>query len=184
MSEFLSPRHEKHEDPAPYGERKVQAEHAPKSPEHERNTQEIDQIIKKIEHHAKPSAEINKQHVEAKPDHEDHIRLASAHIKSHSAKQAIQRVQKQLSPPERQFSRIVHNKTVDTISEVAGNTVARPSGLLLGGIFSLLGSIAVIVICRFYGYEYNYLIGSICFIGGFFLGLLFELLLRGKRRIS
>ena len=55
-------------------------------------------------------------------------------------------------------------------------------GLLWGGSFSLIASLAVLWVARFYGYEYNFLIGAGAFIIGFFLGLLIESLVYILRR--
>ena len=48
----------------------------------------------------------------------------------------------------------------------------------------MIGSLGVLYVCKHYGYEYNFMIGMACFVGGFFLGLIFELLYRMFRRQS
>ena len=98
--------------------------------------------------------------------------------KARSATQTLDKVRKQLNTPERQFSKLLHNKIVEIISDIIGTTFARPSGLLFGGIFSLAGSLALLIICRFYGYEYSYSLGLACLAGGFIAGLLIEIIYR------
>lgn len=178
MSEHLPHNHEAPDNgekqPNPYGERTVHHEAPAHQPEHGRNRHEIEELIKKVEHEATRSGEVQK-HIEN--SRSEHDRDAGAHIKAHaSPRQALKSVQRQLSMPERQLSKIIHNPTVETISDATGATIARPSGLLVGGVFSLLASIGVLFVCRFYGYEYNYGIGLMFLVGGFALGLLLEML--------
>jgi hypothetical protein len=94
----------------------------------------------------------------------------------------MKRVQKQLPPTQRTLSKIIHNPAVDAVSTVAGETVARPSGLLSGALFSIIANLLIIGICRYYGYEYNYLIGLLGFVGGFVVGLFVELVYRATTK--
>lgn len=153
------------------------------SADHEQPThtdESIKKITKKIETHARASAEIDRH---LKHDQLDD-RPASYHspYKGYVASQTLIKAQKQLNTTERQFSKIVHNKNVETASDIVGNTIARPSGLLLGGFLSLIASVTVLIICRFYGYEYNFLIGMVCFIGGFAAGLIIELIIKTTQK--
>jgi hypothetical protein len=187
MSERAPQHHEQHEqEKAPYGEHHPKPEQSA-SVQHEStpNKQEtIDHLLKKIEkearstHELAKAPEITSSHEHAAPGH------VGTHLKSHGhgSRHTLRSVQKELKGPERAFSKFIHNEAVDNISAVAGATVARPTGLLLGGVFSVIASIAVLVICRFYGYEYNYTIGLLSFVGGFFFGNVVELLARLIRR--
>lgn len=95
-------------------------------------------------------------------------------FKGSAFKQLLREVQRQETPAQRRFSKVIHQPAVEEISNLAEGTVARPSGLLFGGLFSALSSIVVLYICRHYGYEYNFLIGLASFAGGFCVGLLLE----------
>lgn len=108
--------------------------------------------------------------------------LINKELKELKYQRTLQSVRKDLSAPERAFSKAVHNPLVDAVSEAGAKTVARPSGLLAGGIFAFLGSSVFLYIAKHYGYEYNFLLFALFFIGGFFVGLLLELLLRVLRR--
>ncbi len=94
---------------------------------------------------------------------------------------AYARARKQLKPVDRAMSKVVHNPTVETVSAVGGATVARPSGLLYGALFSFIASVGFFYVSKKYGYEYNAFIGIAAFIGGFFFGLVVELFVRGIR---
>lgn len=182
MSERAPHYEGKNYDPNPYGERPKAPEQDYKKHEAEPAASEtIEHILKKIEREAHSGKEVLAKQEQHDRRHENTSHLAGSHLKSHAARQTINSVQKQLSPPERTFSKFVHNPAVESISEAAGKTVARPTGLLWGGIFSVIGSLAVIIITRFYGYEYNYVIGLACFAGGFFIGLIIELLFKSRR---
>ncbi len=99
---------------------------------------------------------------------------SSTGLKSHALNQSLKRVRKQLPARDRAFSKVIHQPAVEAVSNVAESTVARPSGLLFAGLFSLLSSLAVLYICRHYGYEYNFLVGLAALGGGFIVGLVLE----------
>jgi len=103
-------------------------------------------------------------------------------VKEAARRRVMKRVQKQLRPDERVLSKFTHNPTVDAVSRAAEKTVARPSGLFTGGLLALIGSSAYLWIARHYGYEYNYLLFVILFMGGFMVGVALELLLHAFRR--
>lgn len=103
-------------------------------------------------------------------------------LEDHAYKQNLRRAQKSMSAPQRQFSQFIHKRGVETASNIGGATVARPSGLLAGGLFSVLSSLAILYICRHYGYEYNFLVGLVSFAGGFILGILVEGLYKLAKR--
>jgi hypothetical protein len=182
MSERLKIEHEAQEhgehQQNPYGERVIHHETQAHGTEHGRHHREIEQLIKKIEEEAAPIDEVRLEQME-RGRTEQHPQYNGSHIKSHgNSRQTVKNMQQQLSKPERQFSKLIHNPAVETFSEAAGTTIARPSGLLTAGIFSLLASLGVLFVCRFYGYEYNYGIGLLFMGIGFFFGLLVEALLK------
>lgn len=90
----------------------------------------------------------------------------------------MQRVRHQLTPPEKKFSKFIHNDSVEKISEIGGYSMARPSGLLSGGLFAFAGSLLLLILVKHYGYEYRFSAFLILFGGGFLFGLLVELFIR------
>lgn len=125
-------------------------------------------VEKALKHQEKPLRHKAENHA-GKP----HALLHSS-FKDHTFRQTLVRTRKKLSRGDRAFSKFVHKPLIENTSELAGATVARPSGLLVGGLFSLVSSLSVLYICRHYGYEYNYAVGMASFAGGFALGLLLE----------
>ncbi len=98
-------------------------------------------------------------------------------LKSQAYEHTLRRIQQKLPKSARTFSRIAHNKTVESISNASAQTVARPSGILGGSLCALLGSLLLLYYSRHYGFKYNYSLFFLLFIGGFLVGVLAELAL-------
>lgn len=112
-----------------------------------------------------------------------HHRFAS-HIalKKDSYKNLLAQARAQLPAASRQFSKVIHQKNIEAISNVSAQTVARPSGILGGGLGALAGSIVLLYYSKHYGFEYNYSFFLVMFIAGFIAGLAIELLVHFVRR--
>lgn len=65
----------------------------------------------------------------------------------------MRRVEGKLPAYQRQFSRVINNDTVDKVSNIASKTVARPSGLLGGGVVAFLALLVVTFYASRYGWE-------------------------------
>lgn len=104
--------------------------------------------------------------------------LVNKDLKKLKYKRTLASVQKELSPPERALSKVIHNRAVESVSNAAGKTIARPSGVLVGGILALVGTSGYLWVTKHYGYEYNFLMFFVFFAGGFVLGLLLEAIYR------
>ncbi len=146
------------------------------APTHE-HAEMIDEIRLETEAHAMPIEELIVGDAE-KEQPEPAASLVSKDLRQMKYSRTLQSIRKDLSAPEKALSKIVHNPVVDAVSSVAEKTVARPSGLLFGGIFACLGSSTFLYIAKHYGYEYNLLLFALFFVGGFGLGLVLELVFR------
>jgi hypothetical protein len=105
-------------------------------------------------------------------------------LKKDSYKSLLKQTQSRLPKASRQFSKIVHQKNIEAISNVGAQTIARPSGLLGGGIGALVGSITLLYTSKHYGFRYNYAFFLVTFLAGFLVGLVVEVLARlVKRRV-
>lgn len=142
----------------------------------------IKEIQEKIERAALSKDEIKAETEEIKAS-ESNLR-ASTQLKGLAFKQRMREVQRKETPSQRTFSKFIHNPAVESVSNAAEGTVARPSGLLFGGLFSAIAGLGVLYICNHYGYEYNFTFGLASFVGGFFLGLLIEGLWRLFRKMT
>lgn len=107
-------------------------------------------------------------------------------LKKITFKRELRHIQRRESAPDRALSKVIHQPVVRAVSDAASRTVSRPSGLLGGGIVAFLGTSGYLYVAKHYGFEYNYLIFLGLFVGGFALGLIFEVLawfvLFSKRR--
>jgi hypothetical protein len=97
-------------------------------------------------------------------------------LKQQSWNRSMNRVRKHLTAPNKALSKVIHQPVVNAISSVGEKTVARPSGVLAGGIFALIGSSFFLYMSKHYGFQYNYLLFFMFFVGGFFIGLILELI--------
>ncbi len=186
MAEKLSRQHEAHHH----------------SHEHEQS-EHLDRLKNKIE---KEATEASKAQSQEQAEHAksviEKLSTPSERLKSHgeqhpqknqerrihgneqavSFSRTMTRVRKKLNPIEKPLSKVIHNPVIDKTSEVAGKTIARPSSVLGGAFFSLLGTSALLWITRHYGYEYNYLVVIMMFVIGMVFGVSLEALLKLKSR--
>lgn len=54
---------------------------------------------------------------------------------------------------ERTFSRFMHVKLVEKVSDFIGGTLARPNAILFGSLFALLLTVATYSTAKFFGYS-------------------------------
>ena len=97
--------------------------------------------------------------------------------------QLLTKTREHLNPAEKAASKIVHQPIIEAISEVGGKTVARPSGVLLGSVFSFISSLVVYYFSKMHGYDMAYSVFIFAFIGGFVLGVAVEFGYRAVRSL-
>lgn len=156
--------------------KKSQEKASKSSHEHKKNLENIRSQIEQESTNKKDEAEKILRSEETEKD--DRSAYVGKDLLEESYRRTLRRTRHKLSPQMRTFSKVVHNPVVESVSEVLDKTVARPSGVLAGGVFALVGSSTLLWIARHYGYEYNFLVFALLFAAGFFIGLLVELVLR------
>lgn len=183
MSEHTPNLHEKHENSSSH-------EKAAKEPQrHEQNqknhsaekTLDIQELHRKIDKEAK-SAKETVVDDQAEKQHDDHY-LVTKELKKEAYTRNLQRARKHMTKSSRAFSKIIHQPIVDNISKVGEKTIARPTGILSGAIIALAGSSYLLWSARHYGYQYNYLVLFLLFVGGYLLGLIIESVIYMFRRL-
>jgi hypothetical protein len=102
----------------------------------------------------------------------------SRELKQMGFRRTLTNARLHMNAPQRLMSKAIHQPAVEKISEAAAPTIARPSGLIGGGLAALLGNSILLYITKHYGYRYNYFVFIALFIGGFAAGMLIELLVR------
>lgn len=156
-----------------------------KNHKHEHQEQ-INKIRQTIEKSSKSSEDISKANKDNEPKqkHRPTNVAIGDQLQAQALKKQLRTIQEKLPPAQKQFSRFIHNPTIEKISDGASATIARPSGLLFAGVFSFITSIIVMSISRYYGYEYNYLVGLVSLAGGFVAGLILEALFKLFKKVK
>lgn len=157
------------------------ADHLQHEAESSEHNHSIDKIQESIHQEALSAKEITIDVAHQDKSHQPIFGI-QRELKADAYKQTIQKVRSHLSPTERTLSKIIHHRTIEPVSELSSKTVARPSGVLGGGIVALIGSSIVLFMAKRYGFHYNFTIFLILLVGGFGAGLLVELCIRLVRR--
>jgi len=111
-----------------------------------------------------------------------HPVLVNKHLKETAFTRSLTRTRKKLSAPSKAFSKVIHVPVIDKSSEFIGRTVARPTSMLWGAMFAFIGTSGLLWVTKYYGYEYNYLLVVMLFVGGAILGTLAEFTWHSLRR--
>lgn len=142
----------------------------------------IESIRDSIEHEAAPvdeqAASGNRENQSASEE----PAFINRTVKNSAYTKELRKIRTHLRKPEKSFSKVIHNKTVETISEVSSKTIARPSGLLGGGIAAFVGSMGLLWVSRHYGFTYNYFVFILFLVGGYLVGMILELFVRSLRK--
>lgn len=150
------------------------AEQAGRSNKHERET-----IRHEVHEQAISGAEYHKPQSEQRQPIVPHTKAD----KEHSFNTIMHHVRQNMSKPERSFSKFIHKPIVEKTSEVAGKTIARPSGIAGAAIAAFIGLFSVYSIARFAGFELSGSEMPLLLAGGFVLGLLSEWMFKSLRSI-
>jgi len=105
-------------------------------------------------------------------------------LKNETYRATLRQVQQKLSPTQQKVSRFIHQPFIETISDVGAKTLARPSGILGGGLVALLGSLVILIIARKIGFGVPPSIFAALFIIGFVTGLIFEIIIKSIHKLS
>lgn len=142
----------------------------------ENSAERAENARNEIENHAAYSKETAGVLAEKSDADTTEVRWWSSELKSQTLDRTLSRVRRRLSKPERTLSKVVHQKTVEAVSDVTGKTIARPSGILVGSICAFIGSLIAYLVARRVGGELSPSIGIIFFAGGFVVGIVGETL--------
>lgn len=104
------------------------------------------------------------------------------HIKTDAYVKMLKGVRGQLNPAEKALSKTVHQPFIEAASEIGSKTIARPSGILGGGLIALVGSAIVLYISKHYGLPYNFFVFLLLFGAGFLTGIFAEVLIKLVKR--
>ena len=88
----------------------------------------------------------------------------------------MREVQGQMSPSSRAFSKVIHNKAVEKVSDVAGSTIARPNAMLSGAVFAFVLTLAVYLVAKNFGYPLSGFETIGAFVIGWVVGVAYDFL--------
>jgi len=169
------------------------AEHSPepRTPEAEQQidqklqaeTADTEAIRQDLEELKQPDAEDLKQAFRVE-DEAEPLPPPNKAVKEHSLNLSLTIARSKLSKPQKAFSEFVHRPMINSLSEVTGKTLIRPSAILSGGIFTVIGSGYYLYATEKTGYKYNFLVALLLFAGGFIVGLVLEMFYRLLSRRS
>ena len=120
--------------------REQAAKHAEQEKHHE---QELNEARAEAQKEAKTNAEHRPTTPETTQD------ATSSASRSSSYKQTMHSIQSEMSAPARVFSKFIHNKTVEKVSDVVASTVARPNAILSGAVCAFVLVLGVFVYCGY-----------------------------------
>lgn len=132
-----------------------------------------------------PMEKLEEAEDKAQAPAQTHINLD---LKKATLRRELNQIRRHLSAPQRTLSKVIHQPVVRVVSEAAGKTVSRPSGMLGGSIMAFVGTSGYFFLAANQGFKYNYVVFLALFLGGFALGLIIELLVwtatRSRRHAS
>lgn len=110
------------------------------------------------------------------PQETSQVGIATRGDRERGFKTTMKHVQSRMNAPERAFSKVIHNKVVERVSDVTGSTVARPNSILFGSIFAFLGVAGVYLYARHIGFALSGFETIAAFIVGWLVGMFVDLI--------
>ena len=86
----------------------------------------------------------------------------------------MRQIRSEMSAPSRTFSKVIHNKTVERISDAVGTTAARPNAVLAGSVMATFLTLFVFLVAKQYGYRLSGFETIGTFFVGWALGLIYD----------
>lgn len=105
-------------------------------------------------------------------------------LKKSAFNKTMNQVRHRLPQKEKQFSKVIHTKSIEAVSEVAERTIARPIGILMGSMITFFGSVIIIILARRGGFEIRFSIFALLFIAGYGIGFVFEICILFFKKLS
>jgi hypothetical protein len=118
----------------------------------------------------------SKQEQQASPAERRGERIIGKTERDASFNTTMQEVRTHMTPASRTFSKVIHNKTVEKVSDVAGSTIARPNAILSGAVLAFVLTLSVYLIAKNLGYPLSGFETIGAFIIGWLLGVVYDFL--------
>jgi len=101
-----------------------------------------------------------------------------------SFKKTMNETRQTMSPSDRAFSKIIHNKAIEKTSEVLGNSIARPDAILSGAFAAFILTLTIYIIAKNIGYQLSGFETIAAFIIGWIIGIIYDylrIIITGKK---
>lgn len=86
----------------------------------------------------------------------------------------MRQIRSEMSAPSRTFSKVIHNKTVERVSDTVASTAARPNAVLAGSVAATFLTLFVFLVAKQYGYRLSGFETIGTFFVGWALGLIYD----------
>ena len=124
-------------------------------------------------HEALEQAEARETTKAEKPSTPETPRQITKADRTDSYRKTMEKMQSELPPASRTFSKVIHNPAVEKTSEAIGSTVARPN-LIIAGALGAISSVVIYFVARHYGYVLSGSETIILFGCGWVIGAIIE----------
>lgn len=94
--------------------------------------------------------------------------------KEAAVEKTLKTIQSEMSAPARNFSKLIHAKPVEAVSEVAGKTIARPNALLFGGLSACILVLGTYLVAKHFGYPLSGGESFVAFCFGWIVGIIID----------
>lgn len=145
----------------------------------EKNTVSHEDIKKDIETHAVSG----KEYPATQAEHRQQASPLTRLDKERGFETIMHQVHNNMSRSERTFSKFIHQPAIEKTSEIAGKTIARPSGIIGATIAAFVGLLSVYGIAKFAGFGLSGSEVPILLCAGFAAGLFIEWFVKSVRAI-
>jgi len=88
----------------------------------------------------------------------------------------MKHVQSELPASSRMYSNIIHNKVIEKMSDIVGNTIARPNAILLGAVVAFVLTLLTYTVAKTIGYALSGFETIAAFIIGWLIGIIYDYL--------
>lgn len=133
-----------------------------------------DEVLHRAERLAQ-KAEIEKtEHSKDTPLNEKYRGAPSRKQLHDSFKQQMQSVRENLGIGGKVFSTIIHNKTIESVSNFLSVTIARPNALLSGSIAAFVTVTILYFVAKHYGFQLSGFETILAFILGWLIGIIYD----------
>ena len=133
----------------------------------EQSRQDVERVAEKQQ---KTAVESAPERVDTRPD------VATRSERKQAYDAHMDQARSHMKPAGRTFSKVIHNRAVETASDITGKTVARPNAILAGSFTAFVMVLGVFLVARHYGYPLSGSESIIAFAAGWVLGVLFDYL--------